>query len=259
MKLFHNGLSTCSQKVRLALAEKQLTFASEILNLQKGDQFTPEYQRLNPKQLVPVLEDGGRYYVESTLINEYVDDAYPDSPLKPDAPHDRYRMRAFIKMIDEVQHPACAVITYAIGFRPQMLKKDPQEVQALIDKVPDPLRRENRRAVIKDGVGAPVFKEALGNYMKVFEEAELILQDSDWLAGEFFSLADCALTPYVLRLEHLGQSGLFSALPRLQAWFDRVRQRPCYDTAISDWLVETAVSHFLEGGKQVEREVAALY
>ena len=52
MKLYHNGLSTCSQKVRMVLAEKQLPFESHIMDLQRGDQFQPDYVKLNPGALV---------------------------------------------------------------------------------------------------------------------------------------------------------------------------------------------------------------
>ena len=81
MKLYHNPVSTCSQKVRLVLAEKGLEYESEVLDLLAGDQFAPDYVAKNPSAVVPTLEDGGRVFVESTLINEYLDDAYPEQQL----------------------------------------------------------------------------------------------------------------------------------------------------------------------------------
>ena len=59
MKLYHNIVSTCSQKVRLVLAEKNLVYESEFLDLQRGDQFAPDYLKLNPNAVVPTLEDDG--------------------------------------------------------------------------------------------------------------------------------------------------------------------------------------------------------
>jgi glutathione S-transferase len=132
MKLYHNALSTCSQKVRMALAEKQLPYTSQTLNLQSGEQFNPLYLKLNPKAVVPTLEDNGKVYIESSLINEYLDDEYPQVALKPADATDRFRMRTLIRKIDETQHPACSVITYAIGLRPVMLQKDPAELEKLI-------------------------------------------------------------------------------------------------------------------------------
>jgi glutathione S-transferase len=256
IKLYHNGMSTCSQKVRMALAEKQLNFESVILDLQRGDQFSAKYLQVNPGALVPALEDNGQVYIESTLINDYLDDAYADPALAPATAHERYRMRYLIKQIDDVQHPACSVITYAIGLRPIMLQKDPQELQSLIDQVKDPVRRENRRLVLADGVHTPVFRTALLQYLEVLTLADDMLGTSRWLAGSSFSLADCALTPYVLRLAHLGQKGMLDKMLNLSRWYEALQARPSYKTAVTDWLPERAVQMFTAGGMEVQQAVA---
>ncbi len=257
MKLYHNALSTCSQKVRLALAEKQLAYDSQLLNLQNGDQFNPDYLKINPKAVVPTLEDGGRIYIESSLIIEYLDDAYPQLPLKPASATDRFRMRALMRKIDETQHPACSVITYAIGLRPVMLQKSPDELEKLINAVPDPVRREGRRAVMKDGLQAPVFKSALHIYMDVLGEAEAMLKDSAWVAGSTFSLGDCALLPYVLRLDHLGQKALIDeTLPNIARWYRAVQARPSFKAAVIDFGPTPTV--MLAAGKATEKEVRSM-
>jgi glutathione S-transferase len=152
MKLYHHPVSTCSQKVRLVLAEKGLDFDSQIIDLQKGEQFDPEYMKLNPSAVVPTIDDGGRVYVESTLINEYLDDAYPDVPLKPADAGERHRMRHWCKQIDAL-HPSCGIQTYAIGIRPGLLQRPKEEVDALIEKIPDAPRRAMRRSVVDELVG----------------------------------------------------------------------------------------------------------
>ena len=73
MRLYHNPVSSCSQKVRMVLSEKGLEFDSTIIDLQKGEQFDPDYMKLNPNAVVPTLDDGGNILIESTLINEYLD------------------------------------------------------------------------------------------------------------------------------------------------------------------------------------------
>ena len=256
LTLFHNGMSTCSQKVRVALAEKQLAFESRVMDLQVGDQFSAEYLKLNPSGLVPTLMVDNKPYVESTLIIAYLDDRWPTPPLTPTDAEARYRMRLMLQRIDEVLHPACSVITYAIALRPIMLHKDPAELQSLIDQVRDPVRREGRRAVVADGVQAPVFRQALQQYLQVLQTAEDLLAESTWLAGEDYSLADCALTAYVLRLVHLDQAALVERLPGLSRWYAAVQRRPSWQTAIADWLPERAVSLFTAGGREVQQAVA---
>lgn len=259
MKLYHNALSTCSQKVRLVLAEKQLPFDSVELNLQRGDQFAPDYLKINPKALVPAIEDKGQIYVESSLINEYLDDAYPALSLRPKTAEARYRMNSLIKVIDDTEHPACSVITYAIGLRPVMLKNNtPEQLQKLIDAVPDPARRESRRAVLNDGIKAPVFREAYQTYVGVLKKADELLHDSVWLSGDTFSLADCSYLPYVLRLEHLGQKAFIDSLKNLSRWYQAVQARHSFQEAVVKWRPDALIENLLREGALVERELAAL-
>lgn len=256
MKLYHTGLSTCSQKVRLALAEKGLRFDEQLINLQNGDQFNPEYLKLNPHAVVPTLEDGGRIYTESTLINEYLDDAYPQVPLKPADAAARFRMRLLARRVDEV-HPSCSAITYAIALRPLMLQKSPEELARVVDSIPDPVRRESRRSVLQDGVQAPVFRAALLEFVAALREADAMLDASEWIGGDTFSLGDCALLPYVLRFEHLGQKAwVDETLPNLARWYARAQERPSFRIAIADY--GPAPAAFLESGRKLEREVRAL-
>ena len=83
IELFHNDMSVCAQKVRFALGEKILDWKSHHLNLRAGEQQKPEYLKLNPNAVVPTLVDSGRVIIESTVINEYIDDAYPEPRLRP--------------------------------------------------------------------------------------------------------------------------------------------------------------------------------
>ena len=46
------------------LNEKSLTWEGKILDLQRGDQFQPEYRKLNPNAVVPTLVHDGRTITE---------------------------------------------------------------------------------------------------------------------------------------------------------------------------------------------------
>jgi len=86
LELYHNHMSTCSQKVRLVLAEKGLEFESHLVDLIAGGQHDPEYVKLNPNHVVPTLVHDGHVLIESSLIDEYLDDAFPDVPMRPKDP-----------------------------------------------------------------------------------------------------------------------------------------------------------------------------
>ena len=83
IELYHSTHSTCSQKVRICLAEKGLAWTGHHLNLRRFDQLKPEFLALNPAGLVPVLVDGGLVLTESRIINEYLEDAYARITSRP--------------------------------------------------------------------------------------------------------------------------------------------------------------------------------
>ena len=101
--LYHNGPSTCSQKVRLILELKNLSYNSKEVNLLAGEQHAPEYVKLNPNHVVPTLVTKDAVLIESNLILEYLDDAYPEIPARPSSPEAIHKVRLWMKQIDTFQ------------------------------------------------------------------------------------------------------------------------------------------------------------
>ena len=106
LALYHNDMSSCAQKVRLMLAEKGLQWESRHLDLRAGEHQQDWYVKLNPRAVVPTLIDGDIVVPESNVINEYLDERFPDPPLKPSEPFGRARMRLWTKQLDEGVHDA---------------------------------------------------------------------------------------------------------------------------------------------------------
>lgn len=117
LDLYHNDMSSCAQKVRLTLAEKGLEWRGYHMNLRAGETRTDEYKKLNPKGVVPTLIDDGTVIIESSVILEYLDDAYPEPPVRPADPKARARMRLWTKQLDEGLHTDIGTISGAIAFR----------------------------------------------------------------------------------------------------------------------------------------------
>ncbi|XP_023534787.1 glutathione S-transferase zeta class-like [Cucurbita pepo subsp. pepo] len=83
LKLYSSWRSSCSQRVRIALNLKGLNFEYKAVNLLKGEQFTPEYEKLNPIGYVPTLVDGDIVIADSFAILMYLEEKYPQHPLLP--------------------------------------------------------------------------------------------------------------------------------------------------------------------------------
>ena len=256
LELYHYAISTCSQKVRLVLAEKGLEFESHTVDLLGGEQHAPDYVKLNPNHVVPTLVHDGRVLIESSLINEYLDEAFPEKALRPADPSGRHALRHWVKKIDEL-HPSAGVITFAIGPR-AMLMSQPEEVrEANIEAIPDPARRAVRRSVLEHGVAAPEFAGALRRFIDVLDAIQADLPQGAWLSGDDFGLADAAVLPYVMRLDHLAMTPLLEEHPVVEDWYARVRARESFETAVTAWLSQPILDLFRKNGEAVWPEVEA--
>ena len=231
LELYHNINSVCAQKVRIALAEKGLPYVEHLLTLQ-GDQNDPAYMKLNPNGVVPTLVHDGNVVVESSLILYYIDDAFPDSPLMPRAPVARHRVRLYNKLIDEYMHNACTIMTFATAFRPRFLKMSREQWLAEINKAPLKRRAEYKRGVIEHGLDSEFVADALGQHQKMISWMAEDLRKSPYLAGDAFTNADCAVIPYILRLELLKLGAMYQQEPAVADWWGRVRERELVKSTI---------------------------
>ncbi|MFO1363686.1 MAG: glutathione S-transferase family protein [Burkholderiales bacterium] len=244
LELYHHGSSTCAAKVRFALAEKALPYEAHYVDILRGENFRPEYLKLNPQAVVPTLVHDGEVLVESTVICEYLDDAFPDRPLRPASARDRARMRLWTKAVDESLQPATKYVTYASCHR-HILKRLPPdkfeqymrgpEGEAAIRVAGDPAWVQSKRAIVELGIAAPGVAEKFRIYDLYLQKMDDALRARPWLAGATFSLADVSLAPYVNRLDMLGMSELWTrSRPRLADWFARVQARPTFKPCFRD-------------------------
>jgi glutathione S-transferase len=67
---FYNApISTCSQKVRMALWEKEISWQDRVIVFQKNDHLSDWYLAINPNGVVPALVHDGRTILDSSVIN----------------------------------------------------------------------------------------------------------------------------------------------------------------------------------------------
>jgi glutathione S-transferase len=93
-------------RVRIALAEKGIEY--ETVEVDLDDRPAWIYEK-NPLGRVPVLEEDAFLLAESAVIDEYLDDRYPDPPLWPADPADRALGRMLVFRFDELSRPYYAV------------------------------------------------------------------------------------------------------------------------------------------------------
>jgi glutathione S-transferase len=258
LELYHHGTSVCAAKIRIALAEKDLPWEGHYVDILKGEQHAPEYLKLNPKHVVPTLIHDGRVIRESTLIGEYLDEVFPDPPLKPATALERYAMRMWTKRLDEEVHAATAIVTYAISHRHAVIANGPEAVEAYVNKVP-PAQRARRRQMLERGIDDPEARAALMVYDRFLGDMDRALNGQPWLAGATFSLAEVGVIPYVNRLDMLQLSGMWTQTrPHLTDWFKRVKARPSFEPALFSYLPPPLRALMKECGAEAWPEARAI-
>lgn len=193
IKLYDFKSSPNSQRVKVVLEEKKLPFEIVPIDLRKGEQKTPEFLKLNPYGKVPVLTDGDTVLYESCIINEYLDEKYPNPPLMPADLGKRAKARILIDY-------GLAHLDGPYQKLRQELMKDPKEQSE------------------------PVIAAAKNDLRKLLQRFENEIGDQPYLLGEF-SLADADLITRFTRLEGFGVLP-DPSLPRLSKYLERMKERP---------------------------------
>jgi len=193
IKLYHFKAQPNCQRVKVVLAEKNLTYEIVPVDLRKQEQKIPEYLKLNPYGKVPVLTDDFTVLYESLIINEYLNEKYPDPPLMPKDPGGKAKARILIDY-------GMAHFDSAYQKLRMELMKDPKEQSQ------------------------PIIDGAKSDLKKLLQRFEDEIGDQPYLMGDF-SLVDADLIPRFTRLEGFGVLP-DPSLPRFGKYMERMKARP---------------------------------
>jgi glutathione S-transferase len=233
IELYQFWDSPCCMKVRMTLAEKGLDWTLRPITTYKFDHYQPSYQALNPHSLVPTLVHDGNVVIQSGVIAEYLDDAFPDPPLKPAAPRDRAKVREWMREEEEFLFRLVVTMSFNIMMKLRAKAYGMAQLQAWSKRHPDRERAEDylRR------VTSPADLEAVAQAEKKFRwhmerlERQLAATGGPWVVGSQFTLADICLAPILDRIEYLAKEHLWDGLPRVARWYARVKERPSFRKA----------------------------
>jgi len=215
MKLYSGPVSLFSRKVEIALYEKGLAFERIGVAFSQTKGYSPKHPdvlAINPKGQVPVLVDGDLSLYDSTVIIEYLEDAYPEPALYPRNPGERARCRLLDVFADEVT---------LTPLRFLMHRTEPK---------PDDLERWEAKEV-----KAREAEPALAGH---FADLDRQLQNRDYLC-DAFSAADIAVFMTVFWTRRLGGPSL-GGHENLAGWYDRLSNRPAFARVVSEILAADA-------------------
>ncbi len=232
IELYHAHISTCSQKVRLCLAEKEIAWTSHPLDFAKAEHLSPAYLALNPNGVVPTLVHDGRPVIDSSVICEYLEEIAPNqgTALMPATAYDRARVRAWLRYIEEVPTAAIRVPSFNGLFLGGWKRMSDAARARYIEATP--LRKGHYRRFGTDGFSTDQVDESVERLRQTVERIDVaVATESSWIAGDSISLADLCVLPTIVRMSDIGVENIWAGLSQFTLWFDRIRSRPSFEKA----------------------------
>jgi GSH-dependent disulfide-bond oxidoreductase len=182
------------KKITIMLEECGLQYRIVPVNINKGDQSTPEYDRINPNNKMPAITDhetpGGPLTIfESGAILQYLGEK--SGRLLPTDLHGRYRVLQWVYWQVAGLGPMAGQAHHFLHYLPE--------------KIEYPMRR---------------FRNETARLYGVMNKQ---LAKNEYLAGDY-SIADIAAWPWVVRHEWQGQN--LNDFPDVKRWFETIGTRP---------------------------------
>lgn len=232
LKYYHAEPLANSLKSMAPLKEKGLDYESVYVDLHKFEQHQPWFTAINPEGQVPVLDHDDTIITHTTVINEYLEDVFPDAqpadgPLRPRDAVGAARMRYWNKFVDEQVmnfvsmhgwHRMVGVIARGI---------ESGEFEKLLENIPLPDQRK-KWATARSGFSEADLAHATSKIEYAVDKVERQLAESPWLAGETYTLADINFYSHCgMMVERMfPEMEIGKRAPRLVEWRERVTARP---------------------------------
>ena len=190
MILFHRADCPFCWKIRLILVETGTSCNFE--SQEKAALYSPQSS-------VPVLLDGELAIWDSSVIAEYIADLSPEAKLIGNLPAERARVRLMHTYSDRIA---------GLGLR-----------DVIFERRSKPIHEQDQQRI----------EQGTLQWVKTQDWLEKAYKQGPYMAGDEFSIADCALIPRFALAEKYRLSIDAARHPGLGDWFERMRKRPSFD------------------------------
>lgn len=198
LKFYYSRLSINARRVWVTLLEKGLEFEPILLKL-NGDQFKPDFLKLNPFHHIPVLVDGDLNIFESLAILDYLEAQYPEPSFMPTSPEDIAKVRT-IELVTVNELPPPSIV----------LMKEMLDIAVEAEKI--------ERA-----------KQTMATALQYFENN--LQADRPYFVGERLTYADIVAGTAVAAIPNLGIS--LEPYSKVTKWVENLNQRPSWQQTAS--------------------------
>jgi len=234
IELYHASISTCSQKVRLCLAEKEIEWVDRRIDFATQAHLQPEYLKLNPNGVVPTLIDDGQPVIDSSVICEYLEERFPNSGtrLSPSDVLGKAKMRAWLRYIEEVPTTAIRYSSFNRLFKEFLNKMGDEEFDDMSSSMP--LRKGFYKQFRGEGFSTEQVEESIERLRQTIDRVDAATASGDYLLGDQASVADFCVLPTIVRMEDIGLKKVWQGKTHFSAWYQRMQQRSSFEKAYYD-------------------------
>ena len=239
LELYHWEPNGSALKALIALNEKSLSFKSRYVDVLAFEQHQPGFlnasreTQLNLEGEGPILIHDGKQISESLFLIEYLDDAFPDKPLRPADALSHARILAWARFINEVFMPGANTLGCHQYLAPTLKGRDVTALESMLARIPMQYLADAWRLALTDGYSSDLLEDSKRKISLGVRRIEEALANSQWLVGPHYSLADIdafaicnslpAMTPDIVNS---------AATPRLLDWLNRIWLRPAVQAAL---------------------------
>ena len=239
LKYYHAEPLANSLKSMIPLKEKGLAYESIYVDLHKFEQHSDWFTAINPEGQVPVLDHDGTIITHTTVINEYLEDVFPDDqpesgPLRPRDATGAARMRYWNKFVDE--HVMNYVSMHGwhrlVGVIARNIENG--EFEKLLDHIPLPDQRK-KWATARSGFSEADLANATDKIVYALDKVNRTLGETAYLAGDSYTLADINFYSHcgIMVDRMFPELGVDATYPNLVRWREAVGARPAVKDALA--------------------------
>lgn len=226
-------------KPMIAVREKGLSCNHRYVDVLAFERYRPGFPaaspetRLNQEGEGPVLYHDGRQVSESLFMLEYLEDAFPGSPLRPVDALGQARILAWARFINEVFMPAANTLGCHEYLAPRLKGRNLADLEEVLALIPMTYLQDAWRLALTDGYSAELLEDSRRKVGVAVRRIEAALTGSDWLVGSAYSIADIDAFAICNSLPSLTPERVNeSATPHLLEWLHRIRERPAVRAAL---------------------------
>ncbi len=230
LELYHWEPNGSALKALIALNEKALPFQSRYVDVPALFPGASRETQLNLEGEGPILVHDRKQITDSLFLIEYLEDAFPEKPLRPTDALGHSRILAWARFINEVFMPGASTLGCHKYLAPTLKGRD---LEPILARIPMKFLADAWRLALTDGYSSDLLEDSKRKVTPSVRRIEEALTNSQWLVGPIYSLADIDAFAICNSLPTLTPDVVNTAsTPRLMDWLNRIRLRPAVRAAL---------------------------